>query len=79
MDQFKNYVFILRSLIKKCDKTDEEYVKQSIEYILSKIFDFYIENRNNLKIIYNIDSCYKKYFKDSYEKFKKKHTHDMQV
>ena len=34
--------------------------------ILPKIFDYYKENRNTNKIIYNIDNCYKKYFPNLY-------------
>ena len=58
---YKNNIFILRNIHKS---NDEESIDYTFEKILSKIFNYYKENRN--KEIYNIDNCYKKYFPNLY-------------
>ena len=60
---YKNNIFILRNIHKS---NDNELIDYTFEKILPKIFDYYKENRNTNKIIYNIDNCYKKYFLNLY-------------
>ena len=63
MIDYKNNIFILRNIYKL---NDEELIDYTFEKILSKIYNYYKENRNTKKIIYNIDNCYKKYFPNLY-------------
>ena len=58
---YKNNIFILRNIHKS---NDNELIDYTFEKILTKIFNYYKENRN--KEIYNIDNCYKKYFPNLY-------------
>ena len=60
---YKNNIFILRNIHKS---NDDELIDYTFEKILPKIFDYYKENRNTDKIIYNIDNCYKKYCPNLY-------------
>ena len=60
---YKNNIFILRNIHKS---NDNELIDYAFEKILPKIFDYYKENRNTNKIIYNTDNCYKKYFPNLY-------------
>ena len=53
---YKNNIFILRNIYKS---NDNELIDYTFKKILPKIFDYYKENRNSNKIIYNIDNCYK--------------------
>ena len=61
--EYKNNIFILRNIHKS---NDEELIDYTFKKILPKIYNYYIENRNNNKIIYNIDNCYKKYYHNLY-------------
>ena len=58
---YKNNIFILRTIHKS---NDEELIEYTFEKILPKIFNHYKENRN--KNIYNIDNYHKKYFPNLY-------------
>ena len=60
---YKNNIFILRNFYKS---NDNELIDYTFEKILPKIFDYYKENRNTNKIIYNIDNCNKKCFPNLY-------------
>ena len=60
---YKNNIFILRNIHKS---NDDELIDYTFKKILPKIYDYYKENRNTSKIIYNIDNCYKKYFPNLY-------------
>ena len=60
---YMNNIFILRNIHKS---NDEELIDYTFKKILSKIYDYYKENRNTNKIIYSIDNCYKKYFPNLY-------------
>ena len=63
MIDYKNNIFILRNINKS---NDEELIDYTFKKILPKIYDYYKENRNTSKIIYNIDNCYKKYYHNLY-------------
>ena len=58
---YKNNIFILRNIHKS---SDEKLIDYTFGKILSKIFNYYRENRN--KEIYNIDNFYKKYYPNLY-------------
>ena len=58
---YKNNIFILRTIHKSNDK---ELINYTFKKILPKIFNYYKQNRN--KEIYNIDNCYKKYYPNLY-------------
>ena len=60
---YKNNIFILRNIHKS---NDDELIDYTFKKILPKIYDYYKENRNSNKIIYNIDNCYKKYYPNLY-------------
>ena len=60
---YKNNIFILRSIHKS---NDEELIDYTFKKILPNIYNFHKENRNTNEIIYNIDNCYKKYFPNLY-------------
>ena len=60
---YKNNIFILRNIHKS---NDDELIDYTFKKILPKIYDYYKENRNTNKIIYNIDNCYKKYYPNLY-------------
>ena len=62
---YKNNIFILRNIHKS---NDIELIDYTFKKILHKIYNYYKENRNTNKIIYNIDNCYKKYFPNLYLK-----------
>ena len=63
MMNYKNNTFILRNIHKACDN---ELIDYTFKRILPKIYNYYKENRNTNKIIYNIHNCYKKYFPNLY-------------
>ena len=67
MHTYKNYVDLLRNILKNFDNEFDDAIKR----ILIKIFDEYYINRN-LKI-YNIDNLYKKYNENRYNFIKKKY------
>ena len=60
---YKNDIFILRNINKS---NDEELIDYTFKKILPKIYNYYKENINISKIIYNIDNCYKKYYPNLY-------------
>ena len=60
---YKNNIFILRNIHKS---NDNELIDYTFKKILPKIYNYYKENRNTNKIIYNIDNCYKKYHPNLY-------------
>ena len=68
MNNYKNYINLLRSILKNFDNYEFNDV---IKKILSKIFDDYYMNRNSY--IYCIDNLYKKYYIGRYYFIKKKY------
>ena len=67
MNSYKNYVDLLRNILKNFDDEFDNVIKK----ILSKIFDEYHMNRNNK--IYCLDNLYKKYNMSRYNHIKKKY------
>ena len=55
MNTYKNYIDLLRNILKNFDNNEFNYV---IKKILSKVFDEYYIDRNNK--IYCSDNLYKK-------------------
>ena len=68
MNSYKNYVHLLRNILKNFDNDKFNYV---IKNILSTVFDEYHMNRN--VEIYCIDNLYKKYDISRYNFIKKKY------
>ena len=68
MNNYKNYVDMLRNILKNFDSDKFNYV---IKNILSTVFDDYYMNRNNK--IYCIDNLYIKYDISRYNFIKKKY------
>ena len=68
MNNYKNYVDMLRNILKNFDNDKFNYV---IKKILSTVFDDYYMNRNDK--IYCIDNLYKKYDISRYSFIKKKY------
>ena len=68
MNNYKNYVDMLRNILKNFDNDKFNYV---IKKILSTVFDDYYMNRNDK--IYCIDNLYKKYDISRYNFIKKKY------
>ena len=67
MNSYKNYIDLLRNILKTFDDEFDNVIKK----ILSKIFDEYYMNRNNE--IYCLDNLYKKYNLSRYNHMKKKY------
>ena len=65
MNSYKNYIDLLRNILKNFDKEFDFIIKE----ILSKIFDDYYLYRNNE--IYCIDNLYKKFDISRYNFIKK--------
>ena len=65
---YNNNILILRNIH---ISNDDELIDYIFKKILPKIFDYYKENKNTDKIIYNIDNCYTKYFPDLYNDLSK--------
>ena len=68
MKTYKNYIDLLRNILKNFDNNEYDSI---IKKILSKIFDEYYINRNDK--IYCIDNLYKKYYIIRYNRIKKKY------
>ena len=69
MKSYRNYVDVLRNILKKFSDTDE--FDDIIKYILIKIFDiYYLEKDIQL---YNIDNAFKKYNIDMYSLLSRKY------
>ena len=67
MNTYKNWLELLRNILKNFDNNEyESFIKK----ILSKVFDEYYKNRNDK--IYCIDSLHKKYYIGRYNRIKKK-------
>ena len=66
MNTYKNYIDLLRNILKNFDNNEFEH---NIKNILIKICDEYYMNRNDK--IYNIDNLYKKYHENRYNFIKK--------
>ena len=69
MKSYKNYVDILKNILKNFSDTDE--FDDTIKYILIKIFDIYYLERDNK--LYNIDNVFKKYNIDMYNLLSRKY------
>ena len=69
MDNYKNYINLIKSVLKNF--TDLNYLQEFMEKILPLIFDEYLQNRDNK--IYNIDNLFRIYYKDKYEILKNKY------
>ena len=67
MNSYKNYIDLLRNILKNFDDKFDNVIKK----ILSKIFDEYYMNINNK--IYCLDNLYKKYNLSRYNRIKKKY------
>ena len=68
MNTYKNYVDMLRNILKNFDN---DKFNDVIKNILSTVFDDYYMNRNDK--IYCIDNLYKKYDVSRYNSIKKKY------
>ena len=68
MNTYKNYIDLLRNILKNFDNNEFDSI---IKNILSKIFDEYYINRSDK--IYCIDNLYKKYYIIRYNRIKKKY------
>ena len=68
MNTYKNYIDLLRNILKNFDNNEFDYV---IKKILIKMFNDYYMNRNDK--IYCIDNLYKKYYIGRYYRIKKKY------
>ena len=68
MNTYKNYIDLLRNILKNFDNNEFNDV---IRKILSKIFDEYYMNRNDK--IYCLDNLYKKFYVSKYNHIKKKY------
>ena len=68
MITYKNYIYLLRNILKNFDNNEFDDV---IKRILIKIFDEYYLYRNEK--IYNVDNLYKKYDENRYNFIKKKY------
>ena len=69
MKSYKNYVDVLRNILKNFSDTDE--FNDIIKYILIKVFDTYYLERNIQ--LYNIDNVLKKYNTNMYNLLSKKY------
>ena len=69
MKSYKNYVDVLRNILKNFSDTDE--FDDIIKYILIKLFDTYYLERDIQ--LYNIDSVFKKYNMNMYNLLSKKY------
>ena len=67
MNTYKNYIDLLRIILKNFSNNEFDSIKK----ILSKIYDEYYINRNDK--IYCIDNLYKKYYIIRYNRIKKKY------
>ena len=67
MNSYKNYIDLLRNIVKNFDDEFDYVIKK----ILIKIFNDYYMNRG--KCIYCIDNLYKKFYVAKYNKIKKKY------
>ena len=66
---YQNKISILRNILKNSDnKNLTDHVSKQI---LPETYTFYKENRNKQIIIYNIDNCYKLYYKNLYDELSK--------
>ena len=68
MNTYKNYIDLLRNILKNFDNNEFNDV---IKKILSKIFDEYYMNRNDK--IHCLDNLYKKFYVSKYNRIKKKY------
>ena len=68
MNTYKNYIDLLRNILKNFDNNEFDSM---IKNILSKVFDDYYIDRNNK--IYYLDNLYKKYDLIRYNFIKKKY------
>ena len=68
MNTYKNYIDLLRNILKNFDNNEFDSI---IKKILSTLFDEYYMNRNSY--IYCIDNAYKKYDISRYNFIKKKY------
>ena len=68
MNTYKNYINLLRNILKNFDNREFDDI---IKSILIKIFDEYYMNRNDK--IYCIDNLYKNFYVDRYNFIKKKY------
>ena len=68
MNTYKNYIDLLRNILKNFDNNEFDSI---IKKILRKIFDHYYMNRN--KYVWCIDNLYKKYDISRYNFIKKKY------
>ena len=66
MKTYKNYIDLLRNILKSFDNNEFDSI---IKKILSKIFDEHYINRNDK--FYCIDNLYKKYYIIRYNRIKK--------
>ena len=66
---YQNKISILRNTLKNSD--NKNLTDHVFNQILSEIYTFYKENRNKQIIIYNIDNCYKLYYKNLYDELSK--------
>ena len=68
MNTYKNYIDLLRNILKNFDNNEFDSI---IKKILSKIFDDYYMNRDNY--VWCIDNLYKKFYVAKYNKLKKRY------
>ena len=68
MKSYKNYIDVLRNILKSFSDTDE--FDDIIKYILIKLFDTYYLERDIQ--LYNIDNVFKKYNMNMYNLSSKK-------
>ena len=69
MNSYKNYIDVLRNILKNFNDTDE--FDDIIKYILIKLFDTYYLERDIQ--LYNIDNVFKKYNMNTYNLLSKKY------
>ena len=69
MKSYKNYIDVLRNILKNFSNTDE--FEDIIKFILIKLFDTYYLERDIQ--LYNIDNVFKKYNMTMYNLLSKKH------
>ena len=67
MNTYKNYIDLLRNILKNFDNNEFDSM---IKKILSKIFNYYMNRKNK---IYCLDNLYKKYNLSTYNRIKKKY------
>ena len=69
MNSYKNYIDVLRNILKNFNDTDE--FDDIIKYILINLFDTYYLERDIQ--LYNIDNVFKKYNMNMYNLLSKKY------